>query len=127
MPAALKKYKTGAPSGFTVLKSPSREVTLKAKELLKNNMGDEFQFESAGTQYFARVEPHYHPPGYKSGPNGWHKGVTVYVSKADKQMPKPLEEQIITPNTEALPVLKQQKPKYNLISELDKIIKSLIG
>lgn len=31
-----------------------------------------------GRRYVLRLERHYHPPGYKRGPNGWHKGITVY-------------------------------------------------
>lgn len=127
MPDNLKRFKSGAPAGYTTLKNPTAAVAAKAKELLKNNMGDEFRFEILGVSYFARVEPHYHPPGYKNGPNGWHKGVTVYVSKEEKLIPKSLDQQTKTPNTEALPVLKQEKPKYNLLSELDKIVKRLMG
>ncbi|HVJ20945.1 MAG TPA: hypothetical protein VM686_36295 [Polyangiaceae bacterium] len=31
-----------------------------------------------GKRYAFCLERHYHPPGYTRGPQGWHKGVTVY-------------------------------------------------
>jgi hypothetical protein len=31
-----------------------------------------------GRRYAFCLEPHYHPPGFRRGPQGWHKGVTVY-------------------------------------------------
>jgi hypothetical protein len=31
-----------------------------------------------GKRYAFCLEPHYHPPGFSRGPEGWHKGVTVY-------------------------------------------------
>lgn len=129
MPENLRHFKTGAPSGFGVLKNPSKEVASKAKQLLSNKMGEEFQFEIGGVNYFARVEPHYHPPGYIGGPNGWHKGVTVYVNKKPKtEISNPKTEiESKTLYTEALPVLKQEKPKFDFLSELDKIVKRLMG
>lgn len=130
MPANLRGFKTGAPGGFTTLRNPSRQVSAKAKELLSNKMGDEFRFNIAGVDYFARLEPHYHPPGYVGGPNGWHKGVSVYVSKSGqstdpKETVKPKENLIS--NTEKLPTLPEKKPRYNFIAELDKIISRLMG
>ena len=88
MPQAYKGYKTGAPQGFMILKKPTPAVVQKAKELLKNNLSDEFQFTIDNIKYFARLEPHYHPPGYKNGPNGWHKGVTVYVERTPGEQKK---------------------------------------
>lgn len=54
-----------------------------ANRLLSGDYGTETPFEVNGRHFMARVEPHYHPPGFKGGPNGWHKGVTVY--EADPQ------------------------------------------
>ena len=127
MPSNLRGYKTGAPNGFMTLKSPSRAVTQKAQDLLKNKMGDEFNFSIEGINYFARLEPHYHPPGYKSGPNGWHKGVSVYVSKDKQPITKdtiPVEK---LPDASKLPEEIPQKSKYNFISQLNKILNSLMG
>lgn len=31
-----------------------------------------------GRRYAFCLERHYHPPGFQRGPEGWHKGVTVY-------------------------------------------------
>lgn len=130
MPANLRGFKTGAPGGFTTLRNPSRQVSAKAKELLSNKMGEEFKFNIAGVDYFARLEPHYHPPGYVGGPNGWHKGVSVYVSKsALPSTPNEVQKPQETPsaNTEKLPILPEKKPKYNFIAELDKIFTRLMG
>jgi hypothetical protein len=41
------------------------------------DMGEEAVREFHGRLYAFRAERHYHPPGHP-GPNGWHKGITVY-------------------------------------------------
>ncbi len=41
-------------------------------------MGTRRIVEVKGKSYLFRLEPHYHPPGFEGGPNGWHRGVTVY-------------------------------------------------
>jgi hypothetical protein len=56
----------------------SKRVIEAARELLDYPMGSEYIIEVNGTPYGFRLEPHYHPPGFQSGPIGWHKGVTVY-------------------------------------------------
>lgn len=69
----------GAPEGYRTLKGRVPEgVTSTAKGLLAGEYGTETPFEIDGKRYLGRVEQHYHPPGYQGGPNGWHKGVTVY-------------------------------------------------
>jgi hypothetical protein len=71
-----------APDGYQPLRGHiSPEVAAEAKSLLHGDWGTETPFEANGKRYMARVEPHYHPPGFKGGPNGWHKGVTVYDAK----------------------------------------------
>lgn len=55
-------------------------VVAMAKNLLSGQYGTETPFKIDGVRYKARVERHYHPPGFKGGPIGWHKGVTVYIS-----------------------------------------------
>lgn len=73
---------TSAPEGYRAFRGHiSPEVVKEANSLLGGAFGTETPFEINGKKYMARVEPHYHPPGYKGGPNGWHKGVTVYEAK----------------------------------------------
>lgn len=67
------------PEGYHALKGKIPTGVVKtAQSLLGGEYGTMTPFEINGKRYMARVEPHYHPPGYKGGPNGWHKGVTVY-------------------------------------------------
>ena len=78
-PAGGSGQKAGAPPGYKTIKGTvPAGVTAKAKSLLNQPMGSEHCFESEGKSYLARLEHHYHPPGYQGGPNGWHKGVSVY-------------------------------------------------
>jgi hypothetical protein len=73
---------TSAPEGYRNFRGHvSPEVVKEANSLLGGAFGTETPFEINGKKYMARVEPHYHPPGFKGGPNGWHKGVTVYEAK----------------------------------------------
>jgi hypothetical protein len=72
----------GAPPGYQPVKGQVPQgVAAKAKSLLGGDFGTETPFELDGKKYVARVEHHYHPPGYVGGPTGWHKGVTVYEQK----------------------------------------------
>lgn len=76
------QQRTGAPSGYKPIKGKiPTGVVSKAKSLLNQPMGTEVPFELEGRRYLARLEPHYHPPGYQGGPNGWHKGVSVYEAQ----------------------------------------------
>jgi hypothetical protein len=54
------------------------DVLHVATELLDLPMDAEVTREVNGKSYLFRLEPHYHPAGFKGGPTGWHKGVTVY-------------------------------------------------
>lgn len=74
----------GAPQGYKSLTSVTPAVAKIAATLLHNEFGTMIPFTLNGIQYMARLEPHYHPPGFKGGPNGWHKGVTVYQSSMSK-------------------------------------------
>jgi hypothetical protein len=49
-----------------------------ARSFLDLPMGAEREAEVNGVQCVFVLEWHYHPPGFHGGPNGWHKGVTVY-------------------------------------------------
>jgi peptidoglycan hydrolase-like protein with peptidoglycan-binding domain len=73
---------SGPPEGYRAMtgRIPAG-VVAKAKSLLHHDYGTEIPFELEGRRYVARLERHYHPPGYVGGPNGWHKGVTVYEAK----------------------------------------------
>jgi hypothetical protein len=53
-------------------------IVKAARSYLDLPMGSEREEEVDGLQLVFVLEPHYHPPGFKGGPNGWHKGVTVY-------------------------------------------------
>jgi hypothetical protein len=59
-----------------------RAVVLAANEQLSLPMGAASILTVAGRQYLFCLEPHYHPPGAGIGPEGWHKGVTVYQAHA---------------------------------------------
>lgn len=73
---------TGAPQGYQTIRGQVPPgVSAKASSLLGGDFGTETPFELDGKKYVARVEHHYHPPGYVGGPTGWHKGVTVYEQK----------------------------------------------
>jgi hypothetical protein len=82
-----------APIGYKHIsgKIPTGVVTM-AKSLLSGQYGTETTFQVDGTKYKARVERHYHPPGFKGGPIGWHKGVTVYVSSGAPESETPPKE-----------------------------------
>ncbi len=80
--ASGSRQTAGAPPGYQTIKGQvPAGVTAKAKSLLGGDYGSETPFELDGKRYVARVEHHYHPPGYVGGPNGWHKGVSVYEQK----------------------------------------------
>ena len=96
----------GPPIGYKPLKSTIPEVGKVAKSLLANNFGTMIPFSIDNVNYMARVEPHYHPPGFKNGPEGWHKGITVYQ--------------------QSLGTSTSNKPKFNnqkVINEIDEFLK----
>jgi hypothetical protein len=74
-----RRITSGAPPGYRAMtgRIPTG-VVAKARTLLHHDYGTEIPFELDGKRYLARLERHYHPPGYVGGPTGWHKGVTVY-------------------------------------------------
>jgi hypothetical protein len=53
-------------------------VVRMAQSFLDLPMGAERAVAMEGRRYLFVLEWHYHPPGFVGGPNGWHKGVTVY-------------------------------------------------
>jgi hypothetical protein len=54
------------------------ELVRLARSFLDLPMGAERPVNVDGRRYLFVLEHHYHPPGFVGGPNGWHKGVTVY-------------------------------------------------
>jgi hypothetical protein len=54
------------------------ELVRLARTFLDLPMGAERPMTVDGRRYVFVLEHHYHPPGFVGGPNGWHKGVTVY-------------------------------------------------
>lgn len=52
-----------------------------AHSFLDLPMGSERALEVEGRPLLFVLEWHYHPPGFVGGPNGWHKGVTIYDQK----------------------------------------------
>lgn len=91
-------------------------VVARAKSLLSKNMGESIVEEIDGKRYMFKLEPHYHPPGFKGGPIGWHKGVSVFIYKS--QSPKEVikETESINPIKENkdLPKVDNSFPKEEL-------------
>lgn len=81
----------GPPAGYKPVSAPSADIGRVAKGLLSHDFGTITPFKLDDKMYMARVEPHYHPPGFKGGPNGWHKGVTVYEKSNTVTEPSPSE------------------------------------
>jgi hypothetical protein len=70
------------PSLHVHLTAVEPEVSRFANQVLGLlDMGEEAVREINGKVYAFRAEQHYHPPGHP-GPNGWHKGITVYAVQA---------------------------------------------
>ena len=57
-----------------------RSVIAVAQKQLTLPMGVGRYLSVQGTRYLFCLEPHYHEPGSGRGPDGWHKGVTVYYA-----------------------------------------------
>lgn len=56
----------------------ARAVVLAAAEQLNLPMGFGRTLSVRGRAYLFCLERHFHAPGSGAGPEGWHKGVTVY-------------------------------------------------
>ena len=69
---------TTKPSSRVSLKDVTPEVVRLAWSFIDLPMGSERQLDVNGRHCVFVVEPHYHPPGFVGGPQGWHKGVSVY-------------------------------------------------
>lgn len=57
------------------------DVVHAARSFLDLPLGAERRARIGETDYLFVLEWHYHPPGFVGGPNGWHKGVTVYLTR----------------------------------------------
>lgn len=109
---------SNANNGFIRLKGRVPvEVAQKAKSLLNMEMGKEHIESLNGITYKFVAEPHYHPPGFKGGPIGWHKGISVFMQGNLKDS-KPAQTQ---PS--------QSKPSTNvtnLHNKIDQFLKNII-
>ena len=56
-------------------------VVHAAQKFLDLPLGAERRARIDETDYLFVLEWHYHPPGFVGGPTGWHKGVTVYLTR----------------------------------------------
>jgi hypothetical protein len=68
----------GAADGRAPLRHITPAVVRLAQSFLTLPMGAEREAEVEGRRCLFVVERHFHPPGFTRGPQGWHKGVTVY-------------------------------------------------
>ena len=57
------------------------DVVHAAQTFLDLPLGAERRARIDDTDYLFVLEWHYHPPGFVGGPTGWHKGVTVYLTR----------------------------------------------
>jgi hypothetical protein len=90
-PESWKTYKRSLPDGYTVISSkealdPKNKAVLStARSFIDKNVkantpiGHQEFSTINGKKYLFIVEPHYHEPGGKTKPWGWHHGATVFV------------------------------------------------
>jgi hypothetical protein len=57
------------------------DVVHVAQTFLDLPLGAERRVRIHDTDYLFVLEWHYHPPGFVGAPTGWHKGVTVYLTR----------------------------------------------
>jgi hypothetical protein len=57
------------------------EIARVAATFLDLPMGAERAATVEGHRFVFVLQRHYHPPGFKGAPNGWHKGVTVFEAR----------------------------------------------
>lgn len=74
---------TPAPSGDRVLYRGiiTPEIARVAATFLDLPMGAQRAANVEGHRFVFVLQRHYHPPGFKGAPNGWHKGVTVFEAR----------------------------------------------
>lgn len=75
---ALEQRGCAAVEQRTPLRKIDSAVARAAQTLLDLPMGAGRLRSVNGRQLLFCLELHYHEPGYERGPDGWHKGVTVY-------------------------------------------------
>lgn len=88
-PAEWRNYRRQLPPGFRVITDrealADSNILSQAREFInrqvKNNapIGASEQRDIGGRSMLFIVEPHYHDPGGKTRPHGWHKGCTVFI------------------------------------------------
>ncbi len=64
----------------------NRGLQKKARQIINANFmkpyGTDVLFEMDGKLYSGRIEKHYHEPGGKARPWGWHPGCSLFVAEA---------------------------------------------
>ena len=79
LPAASARAACVPPVQFKRLRGVIDRAVLKAApNQLDLPMGGSRFVTLHGKRYLFCLEPHFREPGSGEGPNGWHKGVTVY-------------------------------------------------
>ena len=80
MPEEYKKFKTGAPAGYTAIKgAPPTQVADAIRGMMNKAMGTQQKLTVENKEYLLQVEPHYNPPPKR--PKGWHKAASAYIKK----------------------------------------------
>ncbi len=123
----------GPPPGYKVLKKIPPGMNAKAKTFLNGNYGDTSIFQMNGKNYAARVEQHYHPPGYVGGPIGKHKGVTIYEAIDQNATPPevaPSDQKTIEPKLNRQYVARTETSnsgRMQFLQRIDKFLSKLNG
>jgi hypothetical protein len=77
---ALEQRGCAAVEHRTPLRKIDSAVARAAQTLLDLPMGAGRLMSVNGRELLFCLELHYHEPGFERGPEGWHKGVTVYFT-----------------------------------------------
>ncbi|HMJ11490.1 MAG TPA: hypothetical protein VK524_08775 [Polyangiaceae bacterium] len=77
---ALEQRGCAAVEHRTPLRKIDSAVAHAAQTLLDLPMGAGRMMSVNGRELLFCLELHYHEPGFERGPDGWHKGVTVYFT-----------------------------------------------
>jgi hypothetical protein len=122
------------PPGTKPLTRVTPEIAQMASSLLSKPFGFITEFTSENKKYLARIEPHFHPQGHK-GPNGWHKGCTVYSYQSDDsprvKMLKKMDSEtqaVVPAKQKANPIIapEMQKAQPDELAELLESFKGIL-
>lgn len=118
--AILNFNSSGAPPGFSSLKSVPQNVAQMAKQVLHELYGKGFGAAKIliidGVKYCFKLEKHWHPLDYKNGPRGDHQGITVYVESSNLDKPISEQKKSTDPNSEI------GKGRLKLLQRIDDIL-----